>query len=100
MKSATIFRFSSNQAYWPLPQLSARQSPSHQTHKYSLKALLSNLASAFVAQLTTSNEPRVWQSHIAAGHILWNAYDSVSDRIIRNASETEVRAWLEARHQC
>jgi len=95
MKSTTAYRFVENQAYWPLPQLSLQQSSSYQSIKPSLSKYLQHLLCA----LTSVTEPRVWESQDAAGRRLWNAYDSASDKVIRNASETEVRAWLEARYQ-
>ncbi len=94
MRSTTAQYFSGNQAYWPIPQASSRQSVQPR-----LKARLNNLFHTLVAQLTNSGEPRVWRSQDATGRPLWNAYDAATDRIIRNASETEVRAWLEARYQ-
>ncbi|MEO1396432.1 MAG: hypothetical protein AAFV90_26360 [Cyanobacteria bacterium J06634_5] len=110
---ATTYRFSGNQAYWPLPQFSLRQSSlqqsslqqssAHSATKPNLTGqlsnLVSNLLSTLFVQMTSTSEPRVWESKDAAGHTLWNAYDSVSDTIIRNASETEMRIWLETRHQ-
>lgn len=105
---ATTYRFSGNQAYWPLPQFSFRQSSLQQSSAQSaaktgltaqLSNLVSNLVSTLFMQMTSTSEPRVWESKDAAGHTLWNAYDSVSDRIIHNASETEMRIWLETRHQ-
>lgn len=94
MRSTTAQYLSGNQAYWPLPQFSARKSA-----QPSLKVQLGNFFHTLVAQLTNSTEPRVWQSENSTGHVLWNAYDATTDRIIRNVSETEVRAWLETRYQ-
>lgn len=94
MRSNTINRFTGNQAYWPLPLRSSQKSA-----QASWKVQLRNLFRSFVAQLTDASELRVWKSHDGAGDTLWNAYDSVSNRVIRNASETELRVWLETRYQ-
>ncbi|MGD1863805.1 MAG: hypothetical protein ACFB0D_04545 [Phormidesmis sp.] len=98
MKPTTAYRFSTNQAYWPMPQVSSPQASLDQGSKTSLRTRLSSLLRSLVAPLTVSAEPRVWTSKNTAGHTLWNAYDALSDRVIRNASETELRIWLETRH--
>jgi len=94
MRTTTAQSFSGNQAYWPRPQFSARK-----LAQPSLKVQLGNFFHTLVVQLTTSTEPRVWQSQDSTGHVLWNAYDAATDRVIRNASEIEVRVWLETRYQ-
>ena len=95
MSTSTAYRFSNNQAYWPL----CRYYPSQSRRSNLLKNKLSHLFQSLVAQMTNASEPRVWKSQDTTGRTLWNAYDETFDRIIRNASETELREWLEHRYQ-
>lgn len=39
---------------------------------------------------------RVWQVRNAAGQLAWSAYNPETQRTIRQATASEVRAWLEA----
>ena len=95
MSTNTACRFSNNQAYWPL----TRSYPSQSHQKSLLKNRLNHVFQSLFAQMTNSSEPRVWKSKDKTGHTLWNAYDGAFDRVIRNASETELREWLEHRYQ-
>lgn len=98
MKSTATYRASGNQAYWPLSQFSPSES-SARAAKPKLKVRLQNLLNRFVDQLTAYDEPRIWQSHDATGNTLWNAYDSRSNRLLRDASENDLRIWLETRYR-
>ena len=100
MSANTTYRFSNNQAYWPLTRWSLTRPHSSQSGQSNLfRNKLAALFQSLVAQMTDSSEPRVWQSQDTAGRTLWNAYDGTFNRIIRNASETELRDWLEHRYQ-
>lgn len=48
--------------------------------------------------LSTKDEPHIWQTRDRNGDVLWNAYDPVTDRSLYYASEAEVRIWLENRY--
>ena len=94
MSTSTAYRFSNNQAYWPL----TRSYPSQSRQSNLLKNKLSNLLQSLVAQMTNTSEPRVWKSQDTTGRTQWNAYDGTFNRVIHNASETELREWLEHRY--
>lgn len=83
----------SQSAYWPI-----RSNRTSKVSQRNLKAQLQNLAQTLICQLSSSSEPQVWSTQDVNGQIVWNAQDSASDRIIRNASETELRIWLEERY--
>ena len=80
-------------AYWPFNA----SSTSHLAQR-NIKAQINSLLKVLVRQLTGSSEPRVWSSTDANGETLWNAIDMASDRTLRNATETEMRIWLEERY--
>jgi hypothetical protein len=88
MKSNLVY--STNQAYWPVR--AGRSRPA-------LSARLSDLWQGVLSHLSISTaEPRTWTSLTADGQTLWNAYDPVSGKTIRHASDSEVRTWLEERY--
>jgi len=80
-------------AYWPLQLNRASKAP-----QQTLKARLQNLTKTLICQLTASSEPCVWPTQDASGQTVWNAKDAASERAILNASETELRIWLEERY--
>jgi len=92
MKSNAIYHTSGNQ-YWPLGI--RLENPSQLS---SWKARFGKLIKALLTQLTSSSEPFVWQSPNDASQNLWNAHDRVSGKVIRHASEAEIRVWLEERY--
>lgn len=83
-----------NNAYWPFRSNHALNDASTQK----VTAQLNSWARTLMHQLTGSSEPRVWQTHDAYGQTLWNANDPTTSRTIRNASENEIRIWLEERY--
>ncbi|MGB7250524.1 MAG: hypothetical protein WBC73_16425 [Phormidesmis sp.] len=93
MRSTLTYRLPSNQAYWPL-RLGTTSKHSRRGLALQLRDLLETLAT----QLRGSTEPYVWESKDASGQTVWNAEDRVSGSVIRHASETEIRIWLEERH--
>lgn len=92
MKSNLTYGSSINQAYWPL------SSGDRPVNHRSLRARFSDLWKQLKAHLNTSSEPRVWETKTTAGRTVWNAYDPASGRILRSASPSEVRIWLEERY--
>ena len=80
-------------AYWPF-----NASVTSHLAQRTVKSQISSLLKVLVRQLTGSSEPRVWSSTDANGETLWNAVDMASDRTLRNATETEMRIWLEERY--
>ena len=101
MKTQASRTLTLNQAYWPLRSASHVLGQSKRASKgqSTPKRWLKNFFSMLLAQMEETADPQVWATHDAAGHTLWNAYDSASGRIIRKASETELRVWLENRYQ-
>lgn len=96
MKTIATYAFANtlanNQAYWP-----QRSSNSQNNSSKGLSARLCNLLQVLVAQLSGSSEPYVWEGKASNGQRVWNALDRSTGKIIRNASETEMRIWLERR---
>ena len=99
MRSKTTYAFAGNQAYWPLAQGSGRKSSDTSSASSGLSAKLSNLVNSLFVQMTAASEPRIWKRQDADGCTLWNAYDSASDRLVRDVSENELRVWLETRYR-
>ena len=87
----------SNQAYWPLRGGSSSNSPKA-SHRLGLR-WLNNLFSVLVSQLVSSSDPLVWRTEDASGEAVWNAKDTASGKVIRGASEAELRVWLEERYR-
>lgn len=81
-----------NQSLNPYSPVDQRVDPANWQGKFN------NFLHVTRARLMGSNEPQVWQSLNAAGHNTWNAYDANSERAIYQASEGELRAWLENLH--
>jgi hypothetical protein len=91
MKSNLVYS-AHNQAYWPVRSY---RSPSQPT----VSVRLSELWQGLLSHLSPSTAaPRTWATLTADGQTLWNAYDPVSGRTIRHASDNEVRTWLEERY--
>ena len=104
MKTYTAHAFQLNQAYWPLrhaSQASDQRASQASDHKgqSNLKHWLKNLFKTLLYQMEGSAGPQVWSTRDEAGRTLWNAYDGVSGRTIHQASETEMRVWLESRYR-
>ena len=59
---------------------------------------LERVAQAFRRQLMVDAEPRVWYTCDAEGHLWWHAYEPMTRRSLYDASEAEMRVWLEQRH--
>ncbi|MBE9061051.1 hypothetical protein [cf. Phormidesmis sp. LEGE 11477] len=97
MKTYTAPAFQLNQAYWPLRRSAIASNQSK--GQSDLKRWLKNLFRTLLSQMAGTAEPQVWSTQDTAGQVLWNAYDGASGKIIRNASETEMRIWLENRYQ-
>jgi hypothetical protein len=56
-------------------------------------------ASQFVVKrLRVDAEPRVWHTCDAEGNLWWHAHDAVTGRSLYDASESEMRIWLEQRY--
>ncbi|MEL6604172.1 MAG: hypothetical protein AAFP20_13205 [Cyanobacteria bacterium J06614_10] len=83
-----------NQAYWP-----KRLSNPDRDPQKSLATKLKNLSRTLLSQLSGSSDPQVWQSKTRDGQVVWNAQDSLTGRVIHDASETEIRIWLENRYR-
>ena len=86
-------RQSDRNAYWPF-NASGTSQLLHRT----IKSHINGLMKVLVRQHTGSSEPHVWSSTDANGETVWNAIDMASDRTLRNATETEMRIWLEERY--
>lgn len=100
MKPTLAYNFSGNQAYWPLRSGGSQRKASYETTEpKSFRTRLNNLFSLIVSQLTASSDPLIWSTQDAAGQTLWNAKDQTSGKVIRGASETEIRVWLEERYR-
>ena len=100
MKSTFTYNSLSNQAYWPLRPSGSQGTASYRTiDQNSLRTRLSDLFSLLVSKLTASSDPFIWSTHDAAGQTVWNAKDETSGKVIRGASETEMRVWLEERYR-
>lgn len=99
MKSNT-YGTAFNQAYWPLSGRNPGRDPGRdRPHNHrSLRVRFGDLWNRFKAHLNTASEPRVWETQTAAGCPVWNAYDPISGRILRSATPSEVRIWLEERY--
>lgn len=79
--------------------LEFRLSPSHsKPSQRSLVQQLSHAWSQMLAHLSPSSEPHVWATQDATGRTLWNAYDPITGRSLRQVSDEEMRIWLEERH--
>jgi hypothetical protein len=63
-----------------------------------LLSWLERAAQAFMQRLVADAEPHVWYTRDAEGNLWWHAHDSVTGRSLYDASEAEMRIWLEQRH--
>lgn len=82
-----------NQLYWSsltLERLTAFQ----ESLKLGARKLLEELISLF----TVSTEPVLWKSTDSQSREVWSAYEESSGKRIQNLSETDMRIWLENRH--
>ncbi len=86
-------RQASYSAFWPFHSTNSPISTQR-----SLKSRLNTLLQTLAYQLCGSSDPYIWSTQDASGQTIWNANDRASDKIIRNASETELRSWLEKRY--
>ncbi|MDX2212787.1 MAG: hypothetical protein SFY66_05800 [Oculatellaceae cyanobacterium bins.114] len=66
--------------------------------KSGLAASVSQTVSNFVAHLSGTSEPQIWQTQDQAGDILWNVYDPSTHQTSVFHSETEVRVWIDERY--
>ncbi len=100
MKPTFAYNSLSNQVYWPLRSGGSQRTASYQTADQNrLLTQLSNLFSMLVSKLTASSDPFIWSTQDASGQTVWNAKDETSGKVIRGASETEMRVWLEERYR-
>ena len=66
--------------------------------KETLFSWLERAARAFVQRLVADAEPQVWYTCDAEGNLWWHAYDPITGRSLYDASEAEIRVWIEQRH--
>ncbi|PSB35663.1 hypothetical protein [Stenomitos frigidus] len=66
--------------------------------KETVLAWLEQASQAFMQRLIADAEPRVWYSCDAEGRLWWHAHDPVTGRSLSNATEAEMRSWIEQRH--
>ena len=93
MRFALTYQAANNQAYWPINF--ERVSQSVQQNLNSGQQALYRLLSA----LTMTPSPiRIWKHVDSTGRETWSAYDREFDRTASQLSETEMRAWIEARY--
>ena len=78
----------------------AKHNSFNATHaaKEALLAWLERLAQSFVQRLMADAAPRVWHTCDAEGNLWWHAHDPVIGRSLYDASEAELRIWIEQRH--
>ena len=76
---------------------SSRLTTSQSFEKNQLSTKLTDLWQSILAYLSSSSEPRVWQTH-EAGEVAWSAYDPTTKASIDRVSAQELRVWLEERH--
>lgn len=92
---------SSNQ--WLLPQNIAdnySQQPSRQSSApSSLRQTLQSLGTGLLYWLVNGSEIRVRRSTLPNGETRWNAYDPQGNRRIRQATDAELRTWIEQRYR-
>ena len=91
MKAHLTYPASAAQAYWPF------QAGSRYSNRRHLTVRLRDLWNTLKAQLGASSEPHIWKTQNDDGRTVWNAYDPISGRLLREAYESEVRIWLEER---
>lgn len=51
-----------------------------------------------ITGLTAEDKLRVWSCSDRAGNTCWNAYDPISDCRLEQATELELKLWLERRY--
>ena len=91
----------SGQQQWNATASQPSASPNHGTSNDAQETLLGWLeraAQSFMQRLMVDAEPRVWYTCDAEGKLWWHAYDSTTGRSLYDASEAEIRIWLEQRH--
>ena len=64
----------------------------------SLSATFTYLGKAFLEGLTAEPELRVWHETDRQGNTWWYAYDPLTRRSTRQASEDDLRIWIEQRY--
>lgn len=57
-----------------------------------------DLVGSVLRTLTSSSEPRVWQTQDLSGQMFWNATDPVTGQSIKSVSADELRIWIEERY--
>lgn len=93
MKSTLTYPVLNNQAYWPVNF--ERVSKSVQRSL----SLGQKVLRFFSSLMVTSPSISIWKHVDSTGRETWSAYDRDFDRSTSRLSETEMRAWIEARYQ-
>ncbi|MBE9180655.1 hypothetical protein IQ268_19015 [Oculatella sp. LEGE 06141] len=52
----------------------------------------------FIAGMSGTAEPHVWQETDRYGQLLWRAYDPRNGRSFTSDNESEMRSWIEQRY--
>jgi len=76
---------------WYRHAASDRRTPSFWTQLQRFGAQVANW-------LSTSDEPRIWTRTDRLGRVWWYARDPVTGNSLAQASEQDVRAWIEERY--
>ncbi|MGB3294939.1 MAG: hypothetical protein WBB01_18305 [Phormidesmis sp.] len=92
MKASFTYPMPTAQAYWPF------QTGSLRFNQRTVTVRLRDLWNTLQARFGPGCEPYAWETKTPTGQIVWNAYDPISGRLIRDASASEVRTWLEQRY--
>lgn len=66
--------------------------------KQTLLSWLERAAQSFMQRLVADAEPRVWYTCDAKANLWWHAHDPVTGRSLYDASEAEMRVWIEQRY--
>lgn len=61
-------------------------------------AWVKSLGNSLLHFLTAEPELKVWQKTDSSGHSYWCAYDPYTQRSTTQATESEMRAWIEDRY--
>ncbi|MEB3280291.1 MAG: hypothetical protein VKK42_15360 [Lyngbya sp.] len=51
-----------------------------------------------ITSLTAEDRIKVWSCSDGSGNTYWNAYDPISNHVLEQATESELRIWLEQRY--
>lgn len=80
------------QRAWELPK------PASTAVRHTPLSWVEQASQFFVKRLMADAEPRVWSTCDAEGNLWWHAHDAVTRRSLYDASESEMRTWLEQRY--